>query len=561
MSELATKYSFKDIEEKWYKNWEDEKYFHAQSDNDKDPYVIIIPPPNVTGILHMGHALNNTIQDILIRYKKMSGMESLWMPGTDHAGIATQNVVERKIAKDNLKRQDLGREKFLEKVWSWKQEYGSTIIRQLKRMGCACDWDRTRFTMDDGYSDAVLEVFVCLYEKDLIYRGNRIINWCPRCQTALADEEAPHQDLQGALYYIKYPIKDSEEFLVVATTRPETMLGDTAVAVNPKDERYAHLIGKMIMLPLMEREIPIISDDFVEPEFGTGAVKVTPAHDPNDYHMGKRHDLEFLNVMHPNAVMNENAGAYNGQDRFNARDAIIKDLKAKGYNTAVGDEGGFAPNLKSNEEALQVIVEAIEKTGYKPGEDIFITLDPASSEFYNVETKRYMLKSENKELTSEEMVEYYVNLVNKYPIVSIEDGMAEDDWDGWKFMTDKLGDAIQLVGDDLFVTNTKRLSMGIEKGICNSILIKVNQIGTLTETLDAIEMAHRAGYSAVVSHRSGETEDTTIADIAVAINSGQIKTGSASRTDRICKYNQLLRIEESLGEAAIFAGKSILKRK
>ncbi|MCP4649987.1 MAG: valine--tRNA ligase [PVC group bacterium] len=343
MSELATKYSFKDIEEKWYQQWEQNKFFHAQVNTDKKPYVIVIPPPNVTGILHMGHALNNTIQDILIRYKKMNGNESLWMPGTDHAGIATQNVVERKLAKENLTRQDVGREKFLKRVWEWKQEYGSTIIRQLKSLGCACDWDRTRFTMDEGYSDAVLEVFVQLYKKDRIYRGNYIINWCPRCQTALSDEEAPHKDLNGSLYYMKYPIKDSEEYVVVATTRPETMLGDTAVAVNPKDERYKHLIGQTVILPLMDREIPIISDDFVDPEFGTGAVKVTPAHDPNDYQMGKRHDLEFINVMHPDASMNENAGEYAGQDRFQARKEIIEDLtrrelflKVESHNNAVG---------------------------------------------------------------------------------------------------------------------------------------------------------------------------------------------------------------------------------
>jgi enolase len=245
-----------------------------------------------------------------------------------------------------------------------------------------------------------------------------------------------------------------------------------------------------------------------------------------------------------------------GAETFHALKSV---LKAKGYNTAVGDEGGFAPNLNSNEEALQVIMDAIKKAGYEAGKQIFISLDPASSEFFNKDSKKYVLKSENKKLTSEQMVDYYANLVAKYPIISIEDGMAEDDWDGWKIMTDKLGRKIQLVGDDLFVTNTKRLKAGIEKGICNSILIKVNQIGTLTETLDAIEMAHRAGYTAVVSHRSGETEDTTIADIAVAANTGQIKTGSASRTDRICKYNQLVRIEEALGEAAVFAGMNVVK--
>ncbi len=327
MEELAKKYSFKDIEEKQYLKSEKNNLFHGKIDSAKNPFSIVIPPPNVTGILHMGHALNDTIQDILIRYKKMAGFETLWMPGTDHAGIATQNVVERKLAKENLSRDDIGREKFLEHVWDWKQEYGSTIIKQLRSLGCACDWERTRFTMDDGYSDAVLEVFISLYEKGLVYRGNRIINWCPRCQTALSDEEAPHKDMEGFLYHIKYPIKDSKQFLIVATTRPETMLGDTAVAVHPKDERYKDLIGKTIILPLMQREIKIIADDFVDPAFGSGAVKVTPAHDPNDYAMGKRHDLEFINILHENGVCNENAGKYNGRDRFEARQVIIEDLK------------------------------------------------------------------------------------------------------------------------------------------------------------------------------------------------------------------------------------------
>ncbi|MBU4304239.1 MAG: valine--tRNA ligase [Candidatus Omnitrophica bacterium] len=326
---LATKYSFKDIEEKHYRSWEENSLFHAGIDSRKTPFSIVIPPPNVTGILHMGHALNNTIQDILIRYKKMNGFEALWMPGTDHAGIATQNVVERKIAREGTSRQKLGREKFLERVWEWKQEYGSTIIRQLRSLGCACDWQRTRFTMDEEYSDAVLEVFVRLYEKKLIYRGNYIINWCPRCQTALADEEAPHKDVDGFLYHIKYPLKDSPEYVVVATTRPETMLGDTAVAVNPRDGRYQHLLGRTVLLPLMEREIPIIEDDFVDPEFGTGAVKVTPAHDPNDYAMGRRHNLQFINILHPDGRCNENAGDYAGSDRFEAREAILEDLKER----------------------------------------------------------------------------------------------------------------------------------------------------------------------------------------------------------------------------------------
>ena len=331
MIELPKVYTAKEVEDKWYRLWEEKKLFSAKANPDKKPFCIVIPPPNVTGILHMGHALNNTIQDILVRYHRMKGFESLWMPGTDHAGIATQNVVEKSIAKQGLKRQDLGREKFIERVWQWKEQYGSTIIRQLKKLGASCDWDRTRFTMDDAYSKSVAEVFVRLYEKGLIYQGSYIINWCPRCQTALSDEEAPHKDLEGHLYYLKYPFKDDpDKFVVVATTRPETMLGDTAVAVNPKDSRYKKFVGKELVLPLINRVIKIISDDMVDKKFGTGAVKVTPAHDPNDYTMGKKHGLEFVNVMYPDARMNENAGDYKDMDRFQAREVIIEDLKEKG---------------------------------------------------------------------------------------------------------------------------------------------------------------------------------------------------------------------------------------
>jgi valyl-tRNA synthetase len=331
MIELPKVYTAREVEDKWYRLWEEKKLFSAKANPDKKTFCIVIPPPNVTGILHMGHALNNTIQDILIRHHRMKGFESLWMPGTDHAGIATQNVVEKSIAKEGLKRQDLGREKFIERVWEWKEQYGSTIIRQLKKLGASCDWDRTRFTMDDAYSKSVAEVFVKLYEKGLIYQGSYIINWCPRCQTALSDEEAPHKDLEGHLYYLKYPFKDDpDKFIVVATTRPETMLGDTAVAVNPKDSRYKKFIGKELILPLINRAIKIISDDMVDKKFGTGAVKVTPAHDPNDYTMGKKHGLEFVNVMYPDAKMNENAGDYKDMDRFEAREVIVEDLKEKG---------------------------------------------------------------------------------------------------------------------------------------------------------------------------------------------------------------------------------------
>jgi valyl-tRNA synthetase len=330
MTELSSRYNPKEVEDKWLAVWKEQQTFHA-SVSSKKPFTIVIPPPNVTGILHMGHALNNTLQDILIRYKRMTGFEALWMPGTDHAGIATQNVVEKQLAKENKTRYDIGREAMLERLWEWKKEYGGTILKQLEKLGSSCDWPRTRFTMDEDYSEAVKEVFIRLYEKDLIYRGDRIINWCPRCQTALSDEEAEHKDKNGKLYHIKYGFKnDPAKFLIVATTRPETMLGDTAVAVNPHDERYLEVIGQTLVLPLIHREIKIIADEFVNKEFGTGAVKVTPAHDPNDFAMGQRHNLEFINIMKPDAVLNENAGKFNGLDRFAARKAVIAELQELG---------------------------------------------------------------------------------------------------------------------------------------------------------------------------------------------------------------------------------------
>src|SRR5271154_273392 len=269
--ELSSKYNPKETQDKWLKFWKENNVFHAKADSGKKPFTIVIPPPNVTGILHMGHALNNTLQDIMVRYKRMNGFETLWMAGTDHAGIATQNVVEKQLAKEGKTRQDLGRDEFIKRLWAWKQEYGDTIINQLEKLGSSCDWPRTRFTMDDEYSQAVKEAFIHLHQKGLIYRGERIINWCPRCQTALSDEEAEHKEKNGKLYHIKYPLKDNpDQFIIVATTRPETMLGDTAVAVNPKDERYIKLIGKTLVLPLINREIKIIADDFVSAEFGTG---------------------------------------------------------------------------------------------------------------------------------------------------------------------------------------------------------------------------------------------------------------------------------------------------
>ncbi|MBN1687774.1 MAG: valine--tRNA ligase [Candidatus Omnitrophica bacterium] len=343
MSELSARYHPKETEKKWYKVWESKGYFRPRSDHEgkkfrKNRYVIAIPPPNVTGILHMGHALNNSIQDILIRWRRMKGDDVLWVPGTDHAGIATQNVVEKKIAKEKKTRHELGREKFLKQVWKWKEEHGNTITSQLRCLGCSCDWSRERFTMDEGLSRAVLESFIQLYERNLIYQGHYIIHWCPRCETALSDEEAAHKEVQGALYHIKYPIqgmgrqaeKIGDDHIVVATTRPETMLGDTAVAVHPQDARYQHLIGKKVILPLMEREIPVIQDEHVDPEFGTGVVKITPAHDPNDFEIGNRHQLERINVMHPNGVINENGKQYAGMDRFKARKKIVEDLESQG---------------------------------------------------------------------------------------------------------------------------------------------------------------------------------------------------------------------------------------
>ncbi|MCB9757423.1 MAG: valine--tRNA ligase [Candidatus Omnitrophica bacterium] len=328
MPELPPRFNFTEVETKWCSYWEKHQTFHATPNPNKKPYTIVIPPPNVTGILHMGHGLNNTLQDIIARYKRMNGFETCWMVGTDHAGIATQNVVEKQLAKEGKTRHDIGREEMLKRLWAWKEEYGGTIINQLKKLGSSCDWQRLRFTMDEGYSQAVKHVFVELYKKGLIYRGKYIINWCPRCQTALSDEEAEHQETQGHLYHIKYPFKDlNNQFVTVATTRPETMLGDTAVAVHPTDERYRNLIGKTLILPILNREIKIIADDLVDPTFGSGAVKVTPAHDPNDFMMGTRHSLKFINIMNPDAILNEAAGKFAGMDRFKARSALVEELK------------------------------------------------------------------------------------------------------------------------------------------------------------------------------------------------------------------------------------------
>jgi len=331
------------VESKWYSYWLETGCFSAFPRDDRKPYCIVIPPPNVTGILTMGHVLNNTLQDIIIRWRRMEGYETLWLPGTDHAGIATQNVVERELLKKNLSKEDLGREKFLEEVWAWKKEYGGTIVKQLQLLGCSCDWPRERFTMDEGLSRAVAEVFIRLFNKGLIYRGNYIINWCPRCKTALSDEEASHVDTKGNLYYIKYPIKGTQKHITVATTRPETMLGDVAVAVSPKDPRFKHLIGKIAVLPFLRREMPIIADDYVDPKFGTGAVKVTPAHDPNDFEIGKRHGLEPIIIMNEDGTMNDKAGDFAGMDRFDCRKKLLEALEDRGllaktepYEYAIG---------------------------------------------------------------------------------------------------------------------------------------------------------------------------------------------------------------------------------
>ena len=336
--ELAKTYNPKEFEDRLYSTWCEKGYFMPDTDEKKPAFSVVIPPPNVTGQLHMGHALDETLQDILVRTKRMQGFSTLWVPGTDHAGIATQIKVEENLrVNEGLTRYDLGREKFLDRVWDWKKQYGSRIISQLKKLGASCDWSRERFTMDEGCSRAVREVFVNLYNKGLIYRGFRIINWCPNCRTALSDAEVEYGEQAGHFWHIRYPIKDSDEYLTIATTRPETLLGDTAVAVNPEDERYTHLIGKMLILPLVNREIPIVADEYVEKDFGTGCVKITPAHDPNDFEVGKRHDLPVIRVMNDDATINQHGGKYEGLDRYAAREAIVKDLEDGGFLVKIED--------------------------------------------------------------------------------------------------------------------------------------------------------------------------------------------------------------------------------
>ncbi len=329
--ELAKTYDPKGLEDRIYQKWLDNKYFHAEVNPDKKPFTIVMPPPNVTGQLHMGHALDETMQDILIRFKRMEGYEALWQPGTDHAAIATEVKVTEKLKEQGIDKDEIGREEFLKYAWAWKEEYGGKIINQLKKLGASADWDRERFTMDEGCSKAVQEVFIRLYEKGYIYKGSRIINWCPVCQTSISDAEVEHEDQDGFFWHINYPIVGEEgKYVEIATTRPETLLGDTAVAVNPEDERYKHLVGKMLKLPLTDREIPVIADEYVDKEFGTGCVKITPAHDPNDFEVGKRHNLEEINIMNDDATINELGGKYAGMDRYEARKAMVEDLKAQG---------------------------------------------------------------------------------------------------------------------------------------------------------------------------------------------------------------------------------------
>ena len=337
MKELAKTYDPSSIEDRTYAKWMGRKYFHTEVDRSKKPFTIVMPPPNITGKLHMGHALDNTLQDILIRYKRMQGYAALWVPGTDHASISTEVKVINKLKEEGIDKNELGREGFLKRTWEWREEYGRTIVEQLKKIGSSCDWDRERFTMDEGCSEAVLEVFTRLYEKGYIYKGSRIINWCPVCHTSISDAEVEHEEQAGHFWHINYPIADGSDYVEIATTRPETLLGDTAVAVNPDDDRYKHLIGKTLKLPLTDREIPVIADPYVDKEFGTGCVKITPAHDPNDFEVGRRHNLAEINIMHDDATINCPGSKYDGMDRYEARKAMVADLDAQGLLVKVVD--------------------------------------------------------------------------------------------------------------------------------------------------------------------------------------------------------------------------------
>jgi valyl-tRNA synthetase len=358
---IATTYNPKEFEERLYKTWEEKKYFTPEVDENKKPYTIIMPPPNITGKLHLGHALDNTLQDMLIRFKRMQGFSTLWLPGEDHASIATEVKVENELLKQGLKKKEMGREAFLEKVWEWTDEYRERIRTQLKKMGCSADFTREAFTMDENLNKAVKHVFVKLYNEGLIYQGNRITNWCPKCQTALSDAEIEYEEQEGNFWHIKYPVKDSNEFLEIATTRPETLLGDTAVAVNPDDDRFKHLIGKTLILPLVGREIPVVADDYVDIEFGTGAVKITPAHDPNDYEVGKRHNLPQIRVMDDKGTINELGGKYQGLDRYDARKQMVKDLDEQGLLVKIKPH---THNVGTHDRCGTVIEPIISKQWY-----------------------------------------------------------------------------------------------------------------------------------------------------------------------------------------------------
>ena len=385
--ELAKTYDPSGLEDRLYQKWLDKKYFHAQVDHSKTPFTIVIPPPNITGQLHMGHALDNTMQDILIRSKRMQGYNALWQPGTDHASIATEVRITEKLKEEGIDKHDLGREKFLERAWEWKKEYGGRIISQLKKMGSSCDWDRERFTMDEGCNRAVTEVFVKMHEKGYIYKGARIINWCPVCNTSISDAEVEYQEQAGHLWHIKYPVMKEDgtpsdtEFLTFATTRPETMLGDTAVAIHPEDERYSHLIGKSVMLPLMNRVIPVVTDTYVDREFGTGVVKITPAHDPNDFEVGKRHGLPVINVMNDNASINENGGKFAGMDRYEARRAIVKELEAMGLLVKIED---YTHNVGTHDRCKTTVEPLVKEQWFVKMEEL---IKPAAEAVKNGEIR------------------------------------------------------------------------------------------------------------------------------------------------------------------------------
>ncbi len=372
-------YNPSDVEDRLYKKWEQNKYFHAQIDKNKKSYTIVIPPPNITGKLHMGHAFDETLQDILIRWKRMQGYSALWIPGTDHASISTEVKIVQKMAEEGLSKADIGREEFLKRAWAWKDEYGGNIVNQLKKLGCSCDWDRERFTMDEGLSKAVLEVFVRLYNKGLIYRGEKIVNWCPKCKTTISDAEVEHQEQAGHFWHIKYYFKDSDEFLQIATTRPETLLGDTAVAVNPKDERYQKYVGRTVILPILNKEIPVIADEYVDMEFGTGVVKITPAHDPNDFEVGNRHNLPRINIMNDDGTINENGGKYAGMDRYDARKAIVSELKSLNLLVKI-EEHTHA--VGTHERCHETVEPLIKLQWFVKMEDL---AKPALNAYYNKE--------------------------------------------------------------------------------------------------------------------------------------------------------------------------------